>query len=201
MFTGIIKHLGVLQSIALSGDAATISISSPFFSPSSQKVGDSVAINGVCLTVTNVRDGQAEFDLATETLRCSTLGELHVGAQLNLESSLKLGDSLDGHLVQGHVDAVGEVVSIAREDNTYRVELTLPQEIRALVAAKGSVTINGVSLTVGEAEESSFSVYVIPHTWQESNFKFLAVGERVNLEADCVARYVKRVLETNAART
>ncbi len=201
MFTGIIKHLGEVQSVALSDEAATIVFSSPFFSPTTQKIGDSVAINGVCLTVTKLRDGQAEFDLATETLRCSTLGELIVGAQVNLESSLKLGDSLDGHLVQGHVDAVGEVLSVVREDNTHRLEVTLPQEIRPLVAAKGSVTINGVSLTVGEASDNSFSVYVIPHTWEETNFKFLAVGERVNLEADCVARYVKRVLETNAART
>ena len=200
MFSGIIKSVGTVVALERHDDIYRIKVDAPLFSQGARRfvVGDSIAISGVCLTVLSPEGVELRppfaFDIGTETVRRTNLAALDVGRRVNIEPSLCLGDSLDGHLVQGHVDCVAEVRAIAREGNTFRVELSLPAEIRALVAKKGAVTIDGVSLTVGEVEVDHFAVYVVPHTWQETTMQFYQVGTLVNLEADMIARYLERLL-------
>lgn len=196
MFSGIIKEIGKIVSLELSGEDAVLGVCAPMFSsapPEQPVAGDSVAICGVCLTVTRIQDGAAYFDLASETRRCTTLGRLAIDSQVNLERSLRFGERLDGHLVQGHVDAVAELLRVSQEENTYRFEFSLPSNVSEYAVPKGSIAIDGVSLTVGEVSGESFSVYIIPFTISETIFSEYAPGSKVNIESDCVARYLKKL--------
>ena len=202
MFTGIIHHRGTLLNKKQHPEGAVITIVSPAFAaPSGQsaplRVGDSISVSGVCLTAVALREAQqeAEFDIASETLRCTTLGDLAVGSSCHLERSLRLGDSLDGHLVFGHVDGTAALVSKKREGETTRLEFRMPEGLAAFIAPKGSITLDGVSLTVGEVGRETFSVYIIPHTFEVTRFGTLECGQSVNVEIDMIARYVARVLE------
>lgn len=157
-------------------------------------VGDSISVSGVCLTIRELSYDIATFDLATETRRKTILGGLRAGDNVNLEPGLRLGESLDGHLVLGHVDTVCEVLSVADEgENTKRVTLSLPEETARYIVQKGSVALDGVSLTVGEVSKNSFAVYLIPYTLSVTTLQDLHSGRRLNLEADCVARYLEKL--------
>jgi riboflavin synthase len=196
MFSGIIKEIGTVAKLEIIGDKAQLYVQAPMFSPQAEETmhpGDSVAVSGVCLTVTQIQEGAARFDLASETRRVTTLGLLDVGAQINLERSLRFGERLDGHLVQGHVDAISRVESIKVEENTSRYVFSMSKQIAAFIVPKGSVSIDGVSLTVGEVAENNFSVYIIPYTMQETTFQNYKNGTLVNIETDCVARYISKL--------
>ena len=196
MFSGIIREIGKVKSLTLQGDTARLGVVSQIFSQSAEdraKVGDSIAISGVCLTITGIIEQEAFFDLASETRRVTTLGGLTPSSEVNLERSLRFGERLDGHLVQGHVDAIAELRAIEDQGNTIRFEFSVPSSAAVYLAAKGSVAIDGVSLTVGAVEGKLFSVYIIPYTLQETTFKHYRVGTRVNIETDCVARYLEKL--------
>ncbi len=201
MFSGIVKALGTIVEIERQAELSRVTIDSPLFRSGERVfgVGDSIAVSGVCLTVVTL-DGRAPtapflFDVGSETLRKTTLSGAKPGQLVNLEPSLRMGDSLDGHLVQGHVDCVATVRSVVQEGNTFRVEIGLPAPLRPLVAPKGAITVDGVSLTVGEVGAESFSVYVVPHTWQVTTMQGYEAGTAVNLEGDMIARYLQRLLE------
>lgn len=187
MFSGIIRYLGIVVS---PGQKLSLR-SADFISSTDLKIGDSVAVNGVCLTVVSIEGDKLEFDVVSETLRCSKLGELSEGDRVNLESSLKVGDSVDGHFVQGHVDTVCKMRSAEKiKNNTWKFTFTCDDASRPYICPKGSVAIDGVSLTVGEVSQDEFSVYVIPHTFSETTLSELTIGSSVNIEYDCLARYV-----------
>ena len=213
MFSGIVSEVGKIVSLETSAQHARIRVHASLFAEqasveagsansgeSSVRVGDSIAHSGVCLTVVEIDpdEGIAHFDICSETLRCTTLGSATEGTEVNLERSLRFGDRLDGHMVQGHVDCIGEVLRSEDQDSTRRFDFSMPRSFAPLVAPKGAICVDGVSLTVGEVSDTSFSVYVIPHTLRETTIRSLGLGGKVNLEADCVARYVARILGSGA---
>ena len=193
MFTGIIAAVGHIQHIApqLQGVRATIACAG--FSLEDVAIGDSIACNGVCLTVVEKNSATFSVDISQETLRCS-VGLDQVGAEVNLEKAMRLSDRLGGHLVSGHVDAVGVVVSFAPVGASWALRIRLPEELAKFVAPKGSITIDGVSLTVNQVDGAEFSINIIPHTFSVISFKRLAVGVRVNIEVDLIARYLAQLI-------
>ena len=196
MFSGIVKSKGKVSSL----EAGELEIESSLFSEREFEEGASIAISGVCLTVVSQTNGKSSFQLASETREKTTLGELAAGASVNLEPALCLGEPLDGHLMLGHVDTMCELLEVETPDkNTHRMFFSLPTGLESLVAPKGSVAISGVSLTVGEVTDLGFSVYIIPLTWSETILGELNVGDKVNFEADCLARYVQRAMEVRQA--
>ena len=160
--------------------------------------GGSIAVDGVCLTATAVEDGSFTADIIPETMSRTIWAERRPGARVNLELPLRMGDALDGHLVQGHVDGVGAVRKVSREENQWSVEVSPPEDLLPLIATKGSIAVNGVSLTVASVRAGSFSVALIPTTLEETNLKELEEGSRVNLEVDLMARYAARLLEAQS---
>lgn len=197
MFAGIIETVAIVESIHHTEQGAVLALRSEVFADAQDplKVGDSIAVSGVCLTVTRFDGPVSFFDLSSETLRCTTLGKLVAGQRVNLERSLKLSARVDGHLVQGHVDATAEIISRTVEGETERFEFLLPTSIAPYVVAKGSIAVDGVSLTVGEVTPTSFAVYLIPHSLQATTFAQRQVGDTVNLESDAAARYAYRAVE------
>ena len=193
MFTGLIRSLGTVERRERVGSGARLAVAA---SGLELAAGDSIAVDGVCLTALQPGPGGFSADVSAETLARTTLGALQPGGRVNLEPSLRLGDKLDGHWVSGHVDAVAEVAAVTPDEQMADVRIRVPRTPRHLVAAKGSVAVNGVSLTVNEVADDIFSVYLIPHTRQLTNLGALGAGDRVNLEADLLARYTARVLET-----
>ncbi len=198
MFTGIVQEVGVVRRIdtrATPGATEDQRIEVGFAAIARERLnlGDSICVDGVCLTVTEL--GAASFfaDVSGETLRVTTLGAKRVGARVNLEPSLRAGDSLGGHWVSGHVDGVAEVLATSNDARSLRVEFAAPRPLSRYIARKGSVTLDGVSLTVNEVDDEKFSVNLIPHTLEVTTFGALAVGVRVNLEIDLLARYVERL--------
>jgi riboflavin synthase len=201
MFTGIISHIGSIESAEQRGDL-TITIACDLHQDA-VKVGDSVACNGCCLTVTRkgrLASGKLYFsaDLSQETVSRTAPGQWVKGAPVNLECSLRMGDSLDGHMVSGHVDGVAVVRDIMPQGDSHILEIEAPQDLARFIAEKGSVTLNGVSLTVNEAAGVRFRVNIIPHTWVSTTLGQLAVGDGVNMEIDLIARYVARLLQPQA---
>lgn len=199
MFSGIVSETGQVTAIEQDETNHRMVVQASLFAAkdsSAVRVGDSIANSGVCLTVVELdsEESTASFDIASETLRCTTLDSIQVGSQVNLERSLRFGDRMDGHMVQGHVDAVASVIVSRDEKNTRRFEFSMPKSLRKLIAPKGAITVDGVSLTVGEVGTDSFSVYVIPHTLKETTLRLYEVGSRANIEVDCIARYVARIL-------
>jgi len=195
MFTGIIMATGRIVSSADRGGDIELGIEVPGLDLKRTAVGDSVCVQGVCLTVTRLDGTRFCADVSRETLAKTTLGSLKNGSRVNLEPSLKAGDPLGGHLVSGHVDAVGELVSIAEEARSRRLQFELPEGLMRFVAPKGSICIDGVSLTVNEVEGSRFGVNIIPHTWEVTTLGELAAGSRVNVEIDVIARYLDRLMQ------
>lgn len=198
MFTGIVSHIGTIESAEQKGDLS-ISIACDF-SAETIGVGDSIACNGCCLTVTRkarLASGKMVFhaDLSEETISCTAQNQWVLGARVNLERSLKMGDALDGHLVSGHVDGIATIVAITREGDSHRLEIEAPQALAKFIAEKGSVTLNGVSLTVNSVAGARFGVNIIPHTWAVTTLGDLHVGAQVNIEIDMLARYVARLMD------
>jgi riboflavin synthase len=192
MFTGIIQAVGTVAEVASAGRMATMRIHAPALDRGDVAPGDSIAINGVCLTVTKLDTDGFSFDVSPETL--AVTAGFRAGDAVNLEKSLRLADRLGGHLVSGHVDAVGEVAAVERVDGNWIVTVRYPPQLSRYFARKGSVTLNGVSLTVNAVADDTFSLNLIPHTLAVTNLNALAAGSRVNLEVDLVARYVERML-------
>lgn len=197
MFAGMIQAVATVESIHHGEQGAVLALRSEVFADQQDPVaiGDSIAVSGVCLTITRFAGAVSFFDISSETLRCTTLGNLIAGKRVNIERSLKLSDRVDGHLVQGHVDATAEILSRSREGETERFEFSLPSGVGPFVVPKGSIAVDGVSLTVGEVTKTSFAVYLIPHSLQATTFQDKQVGENVNLESDAAARYAYRAVE------
>ncbi len=191
MFTGLIRALGIVAASAPQGGGRAFSVDVSGLE-ARPKSGASIAVSGVCLTVTRTEGAVATFDAVAETIDRTTLGALRVGATVNLEPSLRVGDPLDGHIVLGHVDAVSTVREIRTLPESWVFIFSLPELLRPLVAEKGSIAVDGVSLTVTAAGRDSFAVSVIPETYNRTTLGRAAVGARVNLEADVFARYAAR---------
>jgi riboflavin synthase len=196
MFTGLVQALGTVRAISAANGGARIQVSAPL--ASELEPGDSVLVNGVCLTASEVNGGLFEADLAPETIHRSALGHLADGDRVNLELPLRLQDRLGGHLVQGHVDAVAEIRSVSRDGRALDLRLEAPPSLLRYVVEKGSVTLDGVSLTVTEVDERSFGVTLIPETLERTSLKDARPGRRVNLEVDLIAKYVEKLVP-NAA--
>lgn len=193
MFTGIITDLGSVRGIAKDGD--TRFEIQTHYDMATVDIGASIACSGVCLTVIETGPDWFAVQASAETLSKSTLGTWTVGSRLNLERALKVGDELGGHIVSGHVDGVGHVVSVRDEGESKRFTFRVPEALKAFMAPKGSVSVDGVSLTVNEVEGDTFGVNIIPHTQQVTLFGGYVAGTPVNLEIDMLARYVARLLE------
>ena len=199
MFTGIIEGVGRLAAReSIGGDVRfTFAVGSlPF---EDVRLGESIAVNGTCLTVIAHDAGSFQADASTETLALTALGRLPVGAALNLERAMRPGDRLGGHIVSGHVDGVGRVLSVHEDARAQRWRFAAPAALLKYVARKGSICVDGVSLTVNEVDDEGFEVALIPHTVAHTRFAETRVGEAVNLEIDLVARYVERLLQGAAA--
>lgn len=192
MFTGIITGIGRIREVAERPGGRELTVVAGDGPPPS--LGASVAHSGVCLTVTSLRpDGWTVF-ASDETLARTTIGGCREGTRVNLEGSLRLGDELGGHLVFGHVDAIGTVEALERRGESWRVALSLPANLAPLLAVKGSVAVDGISLTANEVDRDRFAVTIIPHTWDHTTLADRRLGDAVNLEADMLARYVARQL-------
>lgn len=161
------------------------------------RTGDSIAVNGVDLTVVEMGKDYFSADASLETLKRSTLGALRTNSRVNLERALGIGERLGGHMVQGHVDGAGELARVRQEGNAYRMRFRFPRELGRYIAMKGSITVDGISLTVAELGPDWFEVAVIPHTWRETTLASLKDGDQVNLETDVLAKYVERLMEPN----
>jgi len=192
MFTGIIEAVGRIKQIEQRDGGVRLTIESDTLDFSDVAVGDSIAANGVCLTVIDQAGKSYTIDVSQETLSC-TVGLDAVG-EVNLEKAMRLSDRLGGHLVSGHVDGVGEVVKFEPVGESYLLRICAPRELSRFIAPKGSVTVNGVSLTVNEVSGDEFTINLIPHTLEVTTLKHLKPGSRINLEADMLARYVDRLL-------
>jgi riboflavin synthase len=193
VFTGLVQEVGTVESLSRDGDGARLRVGTPLASSLAQ--GDSVLVNGVCLTARAIDGGAFEADLSQETLARSALAALEPGERVNLELALRVGDRLGGHIVQGHVDAVGEL-SLARGEGPSRsARIEAPPELLRYVVEKGSIAVDGVSLTVTAVDEAGFSVSLIPETLERTNLGAATAGRRVNLEVDVLAKYVERLLD------
>jgi riboflavin synthase len=193
MFTGIIADVGVIAEAQDREGGLRLRIATNRLDMSDVQLGDSIAVNGVCLTAIKLEDKSFSVDVSRETLHC-TVGLEQQGAPVNLEKALRLADRLGGHLVSGHVDGVGSVIEFVNLGESWKLSVRAPKELSKYIAAKGSVTINGVSLTVNKVEGAIFEVNLIPHTLQETTLKGLHADSRVNLEIDLIARYVERMM-------
>ncbi len=194
MFTGIIEAVGRIAGIERAGDLARLAIDAAEI-VEGVRIGDSVAVNGCCLTVTRIEGGRLHFEAVRETLERTSLGELVENARVNLERAMRAGGRLDGHIVQGHVDGTGEVRSLERRGDDVRLVVDCGSEISDFLVEKGSVAIDGVSLTVVDVLPSGFDVALIPHTLDATNLGDRKPSDRVNLEADVLGKYVKRYLD------
>jgi len=202
MFTGLITGVGTVREVQPigAGKDARFVIAVPMDNEvwsgiSTVKIGASIACSGCCLTVIERGEDFFTVEVSAESLGLTTLGTWKPGSKINLEGSLKLGDEMGGHLVSGHVDGLAEVISAVPENGSTRWQFRLPVSLAKFVAPKGSIAVNGVSLTVNEVHENVFGVNIIPHTAENTNFSSLAVGDRVNIEIDMLARYVARLKE------
>jgi riboflavin synthase len=195
VFTGIIEELGEIAALEKSGDGggARIVIAAKTATDGTNE-GDSIAVNGVCLTALNIKKDSFAADVSAETLAKSTLGKLKTGARVNLERAVTPSTRLGGHIVQGHVDGRGRFVSAARSGDFWTVRVAFPQEMARYFVYKGSVAVEGISLTIADLTDDYFEIAVIPKTWQLTNLSVLKPNDEVNLEADIIAKYVERIM-------
>lgn len=194
MFTGIIEAVGNLSAREQRSGDQRLHIQSSDLDFSDVKLGDSIAVSGVCLTAVELSGKGFWADVSSESLRLTTLGELALGDQVNLEKALMPTTRLGGHLVSGHVDGIGELISRTPEARSHCLRLRVPAELARYIAAKGSVCIDGVSLTVNRVHKTEFEVNIVPHTWEVTTLDEYVAGRRVNLEVDVIARYLERLL-------
>ncbi|MEV0261322.1 riboflavin synthase [Streptomyces sp. NPDC050617] len=193
MFTGIVEELGEVTAVEELGDASRFSLRGPAVTEGARH-GDSIAVNGVCLTVVARGDGEFTADVMAETLKRSSLADLAVGSRVNLERPMELGGRLGGHLVQGHVDGTGTITHREHSENWDTVRISLPADLTRYVVEKGSITVDGVSLTVVDAGPDYFTISLIPTTLAMTTLGIKQPGDRVNLEVDVIAKYVERLL-------
>ena len=194
MFTGIIKARGTISAIRREGGDVRLTVQSRDLPWSDYELGESIAVNGVCLTAVALHDGGFDTDVSVETLDVTGLGQLVVGSTVNLEPAISLGERLGGHLVSGHVDCTGTVKSRAADARSIRLVIKVPAEYSRYLAKKGSVCVDGVSLTINEVSVNSFEANIIPHTAEATIIDNYAVGTVVNVEVDLLARYIERLL-------
>jgi len=194
MFTGIIEEVGKVKSVVQKGKARVFAISSEKLL-NDIKIGDSVAVNGVCLTVFEKLNEYFKVEAVEETIKKTNLGNLKTGDRVNLELSLKLGDRLGGHIVLGHVDTTGVIENILKLKNSWIFEIKFPIEFRKYIIPKGSIAVDGISLTIAEVDDGKFKVSIIPFTWENTNLKFKRSGDRVNLEFDFFGKYIESFLK------
>ena len=194
MFTGIIEAIGKIELIEDIDSDKRFVITSGSLNLSDVQCGDSISVNGVCLTVVDLHEKGFSVDVSVETLSCTTFSELAAGDQVNLEKALQLSSRLSGHMVSGHVDGKGTIQNKIADARSERFEIKFPAELAKYICKKGSICIDGVSLTINDAGESTFSVNIIPHTLQETIFSEYTEGKQVNLEVDIVARYMESLI-------
>jgi riboflavin synthase len=194
MFTGLVEEAGKLEWLRRGAGEAQLAVVAPHVSEGA-RIGDSVAVNGCCLTVTLAQDGVLVFDLLEETLKKTNLGDLNPGTTVNLERPLAADARLGGHFVQGHIDTTITLRRRETKGADLRLDFEIPADFSRYIAYKGSVALNGTSLTVAEVTEESFTVWIIPHTAAATNLGALRVGDRVNLECDILAKYTARILQ------
>lgn len=197
MFTGIVTDVGKVRELRKAGDTGIVIETA--YDTTRIEIGASICCSGACLTVTDKGQGWFAVTASAETLGCTNLDGWQPGTRVNLERALKVGDELGGHIVSGHVDGVGRIESLRNEGDSVRVEISVPENLAGHVAAKGSIAIDGVSLTVNEVEGAHFGVNIIPHTQQATTFGDLVPEQRVNIEVDLLARYVARLMERKPA--
>ncbi len=200
MFTGIIEEQGILQSIQWGSQSAVLSIKATKVLEN-VSIGDSICTNGCCLTVTAFTSHSFSVDVMAETMRSTTLSELKRGANLNLERALQLSDRLGGHILSGHIDGLGTIKSISREDNAVWFSIEAPQNILKYIIKKGSIALDGISLTVADVSTSGFKVSIIPQTAQETNLLSRQLGDQVNLETDMIGKYIERFMGFQSEET
>ncbi len=193
MFTGIVEELGSVKALRREAGAARLTISASTVLGSTA-IGDSICVNGVCLTVVEMNKSDFSADVAVETLKVTNLGELKIGARVNLERALQLSARIGGHLVSGHVDAVGRIREKREEGNGWRIFIDAPEAVLRYVIKKGSIAVDGISLTVADVDPSGFSIAMIPHTAKLTTLGFKKAGDSVNLESDIIGKYVERLL-------
>ena len=193
MFTGLVESVGTLNARMAMPGGARLRIGTPL--ASELALGDSIAVNGVCLTVVEHADGEMSADIGPETIRVTTLGDLRVGAFVNLERPLRVDGRLGGHLVQGHVDGIGHVEAVGHDQEFSRLTVRFPRELAALVILKGSIAIDGISLTVARLGTDRLDIMIVPFTIEHTNLKAAQEGDAVNIECDMVGKYVARAVE------
>ncbi len=197
MFTGIIETMGIVRHMSDGEGARRLRIESSEVSPG-LKIGDSISINGTCLTVTELGNDGFVVEAVPETLRLTNIGDLSAGDHVNLERPMPADGRFDGHIVQGHVDGVGVVESIAPEGDGSRLRVLYPAELRRYLVHKGSITVDGISLTVAALDDDAFEIAIIPHTLEVTVVGKRRPGDRLNLEVDVIAKYVERMMETSS---
>ena len=193
MFTGIIQATGIIKNINSHDKGSVITFQSSAFDFSQIKIGDSIAVNGVCLTVISFDKDFFVADLSQETLNCTSYKDAFKGKVVNMESALKLNQGIDGHLVGGHVDGIAKINDKYQEGESFRFQIEAPEELRKYIAKKGSVTLDGISLTVNNINEKEFNVNIVPHTLENTNLSSLEIGDKLNIEVDMIARYVEQL--------
>lgn len=197
MFTGLVEATGSVVSLAALGEQARLTLRIPF--AAELVIGDSVAINGCCLTVADLSPDGVAFDLLAQTLRVTSLGALRTGSVVNLERALRAGDRFGGHFVQGHVDATGVITLLEPQGQDHCFEVSLPPAIQRLCIDKGSLAVDGISLTIAELRPAAAVFWITPHTWLATHLHAATTGQPVNLEADMLAKHVDRLLEARLA--
>ncbi len=198
MFTGIIEALGSIADLQPKGGDIALVVNTGKLDMSDVALGDSIAVNGVCLTAVALAENQFTADVSRETLSLTSLGYLSKGSKVNLEKALTLNTRLGGHMVSGHVDGLGEVLSRHNDGRSERFSIKAPDDIARYIAEKGSITIDGVSLTVNKVEDKQFDINIVPHTLQETIISDYQAGTSVNLEVDVIARYLERLIQGGA---
>ncbi|CAH1208589.1 Riboflavin synthase [Candidatus Nitrotoga sp. BS] len=194
MFSGIIGDVGIIERTENRDGGLDLSVITRALGMDDVQLGDSIAVNGVCLTVVKIEGNRFSVNVSRETLNC-TVGLEIQGVRVNLEKALRLADRLGGHLVSGHVDGVGAVVEFTDLDESWKLSVRVPQSLARYIAVKGSITINGVSLTVNQVEGDMFSVNLIPYTLEVTTLNELRAGDKVNVEIDLIARYLERIMQ------
>ncbi|SMP26987.1 riboflavin synthase [Chryseobacterium profundimaris] len=192
MFTGIIEAVGIIEKIEQNGSNIDFTLTCPF--TNELKIDQSLAHNGCCLTVVQIKGDQYVVTAINETLEKTNLGKWETGTVVNLERCMKMDGRLDGHIVQGHVDNTGEVVNIENKDGSYFITISYDSDSSFVTVPQGSITVNGISLTVAKSENHQFSVAIIPYTWEFTNMQYLKKGDKVNLEFDIIGKYIAKLI-------
>ena len=198
MFTGLVRDVGEITGFERQGDNIRITISSNL-PQNTYQLGSSILCSGICLTVVEFGEGRFVMEVSPETVEKTNISSWNVGTKINLEPSLCMGDELGGHLVFGHVDALATITELKEDGDSWRFTFEVPENLKSYFASKGSVSLDGISLTVNEVNDNRFGVCIIPHTWTHTTLSERSVGDKVNLEVDMLARYVARMLEGRAA--